>query len=244
MHNYKLIIEYDGKNFKGWQRQNSTSDTIQGILEKAIEKISGTKVNLIGAGRTDSGVSAYNQAANFKIEDPIDKGKFMRSLNAVLPDEITVKKMSEVPLNFHSRYSAKKREYRYRITIGKKSMSGKDYFRINSIPDFEKIRSFMDFVLKLKYFKALCRNKDDKSCFLCNVMKFTCKYYKTKREIIFTIAANRFLHSMVRAILGLALEIGRGKIILKNVKEKIKKGEKFLIPYLPANALFLNKIYY
>lgn len=244
MRNYKLTIEYDGKKFNGWQRQKNTDNTIQGIIESAITTITGEKINLIGAGRTDAGVSAYNQTANFRIDNEIDTEKFRYSLNAILPGEISIKNITRVPLNFHSRYSARKREYIYKLTLRKKSIEGSYYFRINSLPDFGSITGYMNFILKLKYFKALCLNKEDKNGFLCEIMKFTYKYHRQRDEIVFTIAANRFLHSMVRAIMGLALEIGKGKIILNDVKEKIIRGEKILIPYLPANALFLNKIYY
>ncbi|MCY7362569.1 MAG: tRNA pseudouridine(38-40) synthase TruA, partial [Ignavibacteria bacterium] len=115
---------------------------------------------------------------------------------------------------------------------------------INYIPDFNKIDKFIKFIKKARNFKSLCKNKDDIREFECVIFDFSYKFIKSKKEIIFTISANRFLHSMVRAIIGSALEIGRGKEDLINVIKKIEKGERLGIPYLPGNALFLNKIYY
>jgi tRNA pseudouridine38-40 synthase len=244
LYNYKLVIEYDGKNFKGWQKQKYTKDTIQEQIETAAEKILKSRIKLIGAGRTDSGVSAFNQVANFKFAEKIESQKFEYSLNSVLPDSITVKKISTVPLDFHSRYSARRREYLYKVTTRKKSIEGDYYYKTNIGINFEKIDEFFDFILKQNYFKSFCKNKEDRNNFFCKVYEIKYKHLKSKSEIIFSITANRFLHSMVRAILGCALEIGKGKIILKNIKEKIKKGEKISVYYLPANSLFLNKIYY
>ncbi|MEO8210821.1 MAG: tRNA pseudouridine(38-40) synthase TruA [bacterium] len=244
MYNYKLVIEYDGKNFKGWQKQKYSSETVQEQIETSIEKILNCKIILFGAGRTDSGVSAYNQVANFKYKQKLNFRKFIYSLNSVLPASITVKKISNVSPDFHSRYSAKKREYIYKVTTGKKSIERDYYYKASFDFDFKKIDEFFKFILKLHYFKVFCKNKEDRKNFLCKIYDIRYKNLKSKNEIIFFITANRFLHSMVRAIVGCALDIGRKKIILKNIKEKIKKGEKINVCYLPANALFLKKIYY
>lgn len=244
MYNYKLIIEYDGKNFKGWQKQKYTNDTVQGKIESSIEKILKSRIILLGSGRTDSGVSAYNQVANFKYHGKIDIKKFHYSLNSLLPDSITVKKISKVNPDFHSRYSAKKREYIYKTTNVRKSIERDYYYKTNLDLDFKKIDEFFGFILEQNYFKTFCKNKEDKNNFLCRIYEIKYKNNKSKGELIFSITANRFLHSMVRAIIGCSLDIGRNKIIFNKIKDKIKKGEKINVYYLPANALFLNKIYY
>lgn len=244
MYNYKLIIEFDGLSFNGWQKQLFTDNTVQDQIEIAIRKILKKDIKIIGAGRTDAKVSAYNQTANFFYEDKLDLKKITNSLNSVLPETIAIKNISVVSKIFHSRYSAKKREYIYKICLGKKAVSGNYYHRINYIPDFNKIDKFIKFIKKVRNFKSLCKNKDDIRKFECVIFDFRYKFIKSKKELIFTISANRFLHSMVRAIIGSALDIGRGKEDLINVIKKIEKGERLGIPYLPGNALFLNKIYY
>jgi len=244
LYNYKLTIEYDGLNFNGWQKQKYTSNTIQEQIETSIEKLLRKEIKLIAAGRTDSGVSAHNQVANFKSHDKLDIMKFAYSLNSVLPETILIKKVLNVPLNFHSRYSAKKRDYVYKVTTKKKSLGRHYYYKIGFDPDFKNIDTFFSFLKKQKNFGSLCKNGQDKKNFICEIFDLNYRQMKSKNEILFFISANRFLHSMVRAIFGCALEIGRGKIDIKNIKDKIKSGEKIPVHYLPANALFLNKIHY
>jgi tRNA pseudouridine38-40 synthase len=125
--NLKLVIEYDGKNYCGWQRQAASSKekTIQQTIEESLQVLfKGENINLIGAGRTDSGVHAYNQAANFKVSkksfEKTSAEKILASVNAILPSDIAVKKLSRAGLNFHARYSAKSRIYRYYICFEKK----------------------------------------------------------------------------------------------------------------------------
>lgn len=244
MVNYKLTIEYNGRSFNGWQKQKLTKNTIQEQIEISLEKLLKEKINLIGSGRTDAGVSALNQIANFHFEGKFDKRKLIYSLNSILPAEITIKKIQVAGPDFHARFSALKRQYFYKIGLGKRSLRNEEFFKINFVPDFIEIQKFLAFIKDQKKFRSFCKNKDDKHEFMCDITNFEFKYSKIKKEIIFTITASRFLHSMVRALIGCALEIGRGKLKLNEIKEKIKRGEKIRIPYLPANALFLNKIYY
>ncbi|MBK8380666.1 MAG: hypothetical protein IPL16_02000 [Ignavibacteria bacterium] len=244
MYNYKLIVEYDGLKFNGWQKQNYTENTIQHQIEKAIGILLKSEIKLTGAGRTDSKVSAYNQIANFYSEVKINKNIFLKSVNSILPDTVTVKKITNASADFHSRYSAKKREYLYYIATAKKSISGDHCYRINYLPDFSKIESFMEFIKSVKKFRSLCKNKTDRFEFHCDIYEFKYRYLKSKNEIIFKISASRFLHSMVRAVIGCTLDIGRGKSDPVQISKLILKGEKFRIHYLPGNALFLNKIYY
>ncbi|MEP7146119.1 MAG: tRNA pseudouridine(38-40) synthase TruA [bacterium] len=244
MYNYKLWVEYDGKSFKGWQKQKYTVNTIQEQIESSIKILLKVKVNLKVAGRTDAGVSAYEQVTNFKLPIKLDLKKFMYSLNALLPESITLKKILSVSPDFHSRYSAKKREYIYKITFMKKSICGSSYYKLNGEINFMKLDRFIHFIKKLTFFRSFCKNKEDKKNFVCYIYDFRYKVIKSKNELIFKITANRFLHSMIRAIVGCALEIGKGKIILNNLKKLIERGDKISVNYLPSTALFLNKIYY
>lgn len=244
MYNYKIVIEYDGKDFKGWQKQKYTKDTIQEQIELSIEKILKEKIKLVGAGRTDSGVNAYNQVANFYFKNKLELNKFRYSLNSVLPGSITVRKISLVSPEFHSRFSAKKREYLYKITLEKKSVNREGYYKIGYDLDLKKIDQFIKFISDQIRFTSFCKNKADKKDFICVIYDFSYKFIKSRNEIIFSITASRFLHSMVRAIIGCTMEIGRGKLTLKQIQEKVNKGEKIGAHHLPGNALFLNKIHY
>lgn len=244
MYNYKLIIEYDGREYNGWQKQKYTGNTIQECIESSIEKLLKEQIKLTGAGRTDSGVSAYNQVANFHFKEKLSKDKFKYSLNSILPDDITIKEVKNVKPEFHSRFSAVKREYLYKISFKKRSIGRFGYYRISYELDYEKIDEFIKFISKQVYFRSFCKNTEDRNNFLCRIYDFRYKYIKSRDELIFSITANRFLHSMVRSVIGCALDTGRGKIKLKDIKEKVQKGEKTGAYFLPSNALFLNKIYY
>jgi len=118
MQNYRLKIQYSGKFYAGWQIQPNVN-TVQGEIVKAINIISGTTINLIGSGRTDAGVHALGQVANFQIDKELNLFRFKHSLNSLLPDDISVSEITEVPAEFHSRFDAKKRSYLYLFTKAK-----------------------------------------------------------------------------------------------------------------------------
>jgi len=242
LYNYKLTIEYDGKDFNGWQRQKNSKNTIQETLESSLSNILRKNISVIGAGRTDSGVHALNQVANFKFARQFDNQKVLYSLNSVLPKTITIKNIKRVPLNFHARYSAQKREYQYQVTFKKRSVGADYFYKLNYKLDYRLIDEFIEILKGENSFKSLCKNQTDKNDFMCNV--FLLKYVLNKNEMIFNIIANRFLHSMVRAAIGCLVDIGRGKLDFKKTKKEFEKGDKIRALYLPGNALFLKKIYY
>lgn len=244
MFNYKLVIEYDGLKFNGWQRQKNSHNTIQEKLEEAISTVLKENIRIIGAGRTDAAVSALGQVANFKTVVDIDNGSFLHSINSILPPEITVKSIKKVPLSFHSRYSAKKREYVYQITTAKKSILRNYFCRLIYELNFSIIDDFIKHILGYRSFRSLCKAESDKHNFFCNLYVLNYKILKSKNEIYFKIVADRFLRSMVRGIIGCLIDLGRGRLDLITTKEQFDRGERIKTTYLPANALFLKKIYY
>ncbi|MBI5403616.1 MAG: tRNA pseudouridine(38-40) synthase TruA [Ignavibacteriae bacterium] len=244
MTNYRLTIEYDGVDFNGWQRQKNTKNTIQEFIESSLKSLLKHDITLIGAGRTDSGVSALNQVANFKSDAVTDKRKLIYSLNSMLPETIFIKDIKEVSPDFHSRYSAKKREYIYRISLRKKALEGRYYHRLIYNIDFRLIDRLIEVFTGYKSFRSLCKNPSDKHNFFCNVSKLDYDYRKRKEELIFRIISDRFLHSMVRGVLGCLTDVGRGRLDFEETKNAFNKGEKIKAVFLPGNALFLKKIYY
>ena len=121
MKNYMITVAYDGTRYKGWQVQKSTDDTIQGKLQKVLESMCGHPVEVIGSGRTDAGVHARNQVANFHIDDNFTENELMDGLNHYLPGDIAVTSIAQVDDRFHSRYNAKKKTYIYRINTSEQS---------------------------------------------------------------------------------------------------------------------------
>jgi len=244
LNNYKIVIEYDGSGYNGWQRQKDDSKTIQGILEDSISTLVKEKITLTGSGRTDSGVHALNQVANFKTNSELNSVNFLYSLNGMLPRDITVKKINKVKFDFNARHDAIRRDYIYQITTVKKAIYSKYFHRIYFSPDLNLINSVIPILIGYKSFKSLCRNTSDKYDFKCDVFKINFKENKSKGELYFRISASRFLHSMVRAVGGALLDIGRNKIQPQEFKDKFISGEKIKTTYLPSNGLFLSKIHY
>ena len=120
MINYKMILQYDGSRYSGWQVQGNTEQTIQGKLQSVLEKMTGEEIEIHGSGRTDAGVHAMGQVANFKLQGAYEPEEIKRYCNQYLPEDIVVLEVSEVPLRFHSRLNAVKKTYCYRIFLGEK----------------------------------------------------------------------------------------------------------------------------
>jgi tRNA pseudouridine38-40 synthase len=245
--NIKLTVEYDGSKYFGWQRQKD-KPSVQEKLESSIALLLQEKsITLNGAGRTDAGVHAYNQAANFRISktkyEKFGAKRFLHSLNAILPPDIAVKKAKRVPNDFHARYSAKGRIYKYYFAVGKRPIEGDRIFELSNSINLEKAGNFCKHLTGLHSFRSLCKNKTDDHGFNC---KIEYAGVKKKRNGIyeFEIKSNRFLHSMVRAVVGAMIKIASGRMELKEFREKFKKGDEIKIQFVPAKALFLSKVIY
>lgn len=245
--NIKIIVEYDGSAYFGWQRQKD-KPSIQQKIEDALKILfPGEKITLTGAGRTDTGVHAYNQCANFKIsaEKFRDKGilKLKYSLNALLPGDIVIKSVKKVNDKFHSRYSAKKREYIYRFSVNEHAICRNYVYFIRQEFDAGLANKFCRTIKGIHCFKALCKNREDDHDFKCKVLEAGIKR-RAAGIYEFRITANRFLHSMVRAVVGAMLKVSSGSLPHDEFTRKFKKGDEIKIQYVPSNALFLSKVTY
>jgi tRNA pseudouridine38-40 synthase len=242
MQNYKLILSYDGTDYHGWQRQPEKR-TIQGLLEENLGKITQKKITVIGAGRTDAGVHAQGQVANFKANISLKEEELLRAMNSILPGDIKVISLEKTEANFHARKMAKSKIYQYRI------------FNSPDIPPFlHRYVLYYPSPLKVEMMKKaapLFEREADFTAFSSNrllnpVRKVTSSQIEKKgREIIYTIEANGFLRYMVRTIVGTLLEIGRGKFQPENIEEIFKEQKRSLAgPTAPAQGLCLIKVIY
>ncbi|HMT12286.1 MAG TPA: tRNA pseudouridine(38-40) synthase TruA [Ignavibacteria bacterium] len=245
--NIKLVVEYDGSGYSGWQRQ-SDKPSVQEKIEKAISVLFGLQnIKLYGAGRTDAGVHAFGQAANFRVSraafEKLGIDRFQHSINAILPPDIAVKSTKIAAESFHARYSAKARIYKYYFAQGKRAVEGAKIFEVNYDIDLETAAKFCRVITGAHSFKSLCKNKTDDHDFFCMV-----EYAKLKKNrggiYELEIKANRFLHSMVRAVVGALLKTSSGKLKLSEFREKFRKGDEIKIQFVPAKALFLSKVIY
>ena len=150
MKNYKIIVQYDGTRYKGWQVQKSTDATIQGKLQMVLSKLAGHPVEVIGSGRTDAGVHANGQVANFHIEEHFSKEQLMETFWNFLPEDIAVIQIEEVDERFHSRYAAKKKTYRYHIHMGEISdvFERKYEYQYEKTLDVERMKEAASYLIR------------------------------------------------------------------------------------------------
>lgn len=242
MKNYKLIIQYDGTKYAGWQIQKN-SDTVQERITNALEILTKEKINLIGSGRTDSGVHAIGQVANFRTENEINIYRFKHSLNSMLPFDISIKAMEDVDVNFHSRFDAKKRSYFYLISVSKSPFyQNYSYFYHKKI-DIKKLNQLSKSFIGEKDYTSFSRKTPEQENKTCCVYA---AQWRTKGDItFFYIQANRYLHGMVRAITGTLLkaqELNYSESFIEEIFQSNNRDKAF--DSVPAKGLFLYKVEY
>jgi len=225
MRNIKLTIEYDGTNHAGWQVQKNAK-TIQEVLEDALRKILQRKVVLYSSGRTDSGVHAQAQVANFKSDTKLSCDSIVRALNSCLPEDIAIKKAQDVPLSFHSRFSAKSKLYRYTILNSKTRSPLARHFSCH-IPyklDIKAMRLAAKHIIGRRDFKSFQATDKIKRPSVRTIKNISIK--KPGDFIYIDVEADGFLYRMVRNIVGTLLDAGRGKIRHNDVKAVIKTCDR------------------
>ncbi len=244
MRNIKLTIEYDGKCYNGWQKQPDKLN-IQGEIEKAIYNITKEKVELIGSGRTDAGVHALGQVANFKTNSNIPIEKIPLAINSQLKSSIIIKSAEEVDERFHSRYNAKHKTYRYIINNSK---TGTALYRNLQycFPiklDVEKMKEASKFFEGEHDFKAFKSSGTSAKNSVRTIYKAVVK--EEGENIIIELTGNGFLYNMVRIISGTLLDVGLGKINPSEIPDIINsKDRQRAGKTLPAHGLYLVEVLY
>ena len=242
LRNIKLEIEYDGTDFYGWQVQPKLR-TVQGEIQDRLSTILGHKVNLIGAGRTDVGVHALGQVANFKTENLLDTESILRGLNGLLPDDIVINRVEEVELDFNARYSAKSRVYKYRVYLGRTAILRRYIWEVLYSLHLENILKATEEICGKHDFSSFCVTETTKENNICKVTSATWK--KSENELIFVIEADRFLHTMVRSLVGTLIEVGRGYLSVSDFVDIMKaKDRRKGGPTAPACGLYLVEVKY
>lgn len=248
MINIKLTLEYEGTKYYGWQRQKSLL-SIQGILEEKISQITQEKIILNGSGRTDAGVHALGQVANFKTKSSISWVKLPLILNRLLPLDIRIKKAEGVDDNFHARYSAVSKIYHYYVLNSNLNNSYLSIFLRNYVYCvYKKIN-----LEEMKKASIFLQGKHDFASFACSGSRIR-NWERIIKDIniirkgnifCFHIEADAFLYKMVRIIVGTLLEVGKGNINYLEVKKILEaKNRKMAGKTVPAKGLFLMKVKY
>lgn len=242
MRNYKLLIQYDGTSYAGWQIQEKSS-SVQATITNTIELLLKEKINLIGSGRTDSGVHAIGQVANFRTENEIDIYRFKHSLNSLLPYDISIKKMEETFEDFHSRFDAKRRTYFYLISKSKNPFfRNYSYFYHKEI-DLFNLKNLSKKILGTNDFTSFSRKNSDVENKICTV--YDANWRDLGDLIVFYIKADRYLHGMVRTIVGTllkSLESSEPENYLSEIFRSRNRESAF--EAVPAKGLFLYKVEY
>jgi len=245
MRNFKIIVEYDGAAYCGWQRQKN-GVSIQQILEDAIALIVCEKVTLIGSGRTDAGVHAINQVANFKSATLLSVEKLFWGVNSVLPPDIVVKSLNEVDINFHAQRDVKSKIYVYRICNRRlRPVLGRNYFWFIRFPlNLEMMEKAAKYLIGTHDFSCFCATGSD---IKDRVRTITGIDIKSGADdlIEITIEAKGFLKYMVRNIVGTLTEVARGKRKPQDMKEIIDSRNRNIAGVTaPACGLFLKEVKY
>ncbi len=239
---YRMDIAYDGTGYAGWQIQRN-AHTIQGEIEKALQIIFKKSIRVTGAGRTDAGVHATGQVAHFDCDDDLQAARLMRSLNGILLPTIRIKEIFETGSDFHARFSATAREYIYRIARRPTALYRHIVWQYSAPINLKAMQTAASLFTGERNFKSFCRTISEVENHTCDV-EFL-ELNETADELQFRIKANRFLHGMVRAIIGTLMDVGRGKLTKEKIEDIFKSGDRRLAGMAaPARGLTLIKVYY
>lgn len=249
----KLTIAYDGTRYAGWQIQASTQHTargtqkptLQGTLERVLTRILREPVRVVGSGRTDAGVHARAQVAHVRTRSTISRDRLLRSLNQLLPPDIAVTALQDVPATFHARFRAVRKRYGYRVFIG------------SVVPPFIRpyvhhvraplkvvtMRRELTALIGRHNFRAFARHGGAGRSTIRTLT--TARLRREGRELHFEFAGNGFLHTMVRSMVGTVLEVGRGRLPAGTVRRMLRRGARHLAgTTAPAHGLTLMSVTY
>lgn len=245
MRNFKLTIEYDGTNYFGWQRQKR-GPTIQETIESAIEKITKNGVKLIGSGRTDSGVHALGQVANFKTSTGLSAHQLQKALNSILPQDISILECSEADMTFHSQFDAKSKTYSYRI-LYRSSPSALDRLRAWHIPlilNLPEMKAASKTLIGEHDFRAFGLSTNTLKSTVREVLRLEISPGKND-NICFEIEATGFLKRMARLFVGTLIQVGRDRITVDGFRKMLESGERTKFARAaPPWGLYLKEVRY
>lgn len=249
-YNYKMIIQYDGTRYDGWQKQGTTENTIQGKLENVLSRILEEEIKIHGSGRTDTGVHAYGQVANFHTEKTEYKGEPLETalkklLEEYLPQDIRVPVVKRAGERFHSRLNARSKKYIYYIDNREilNPFQRKYSYHCPDILDITRMKEGAEFLIGEHDFAPFSSVKKTKKSTVRTIYHIEIK--EENQEIQIEIHGNGFLYHMVRIITGTLIEIGKGNFLPEDITNILEKKDKsYAGPMAPAHGLFLKEVEY
>ena len=240
---YFITFSYDGTSYHGWQIQPH-SISVQEELQKAISTLLRQTIEVVGAGRTDTGVHARKMIAHFDFETEVDCTQLVYKLNKILPRDIAVQKVEKVADDMHARFSATSRTYHYFVHMAKDPFLRAYSWQVYGEPDFELMNEAAKVLMEYRDFTSFSKVNTDTKTNDCTITE---AHWDRVGECQwrFTITANRFLRNMVRAIVGTLLEVGRGRMTIDQLRHVIEAKDRCCAgDSVPGNALFLVEVKY
>lgn len=239
---YFIELAYKGTNYNGWQFQPD-APSVQETLANALSTLLRLKIEIVGAGRTDTGVHARQMFAHFDFHEKIDGEKLTHKLNSFLPKDIAIFRIIELHDDAHARFDAISRTYEYHINTTKNAFECHDSWYFSNELNIALMNKACEILMKHHDFECFSKVHTDVNTFICSISKANWK--KNNDKLVFTITADRFLRNMVRAIVGTMINIGLEKTSLKELEEIIESKNRSKAGFsVPAHGLYLTEIKY
>lgn len=241
MQRYFIHLAYNGSNYHGWQRQPNAL-SVQEVLENCLSTLLRKPIEIIGAGRTDSGVHAKEMYAHFDFENQLSED-LVKKMNSYLSADIVIFDIINVNIEAHARFDASSRTYEYHIHTKKDPFLTSHSYLVKHTLNLEAMREASIILLKYDDFECFSKVHTDVNTFICQISEI--HWQAIEHRLIFTISANRFLRNMVRAIVGTLLEVGLGKLQVDDMHCIIQSKNRGQAGFsVPAHGLFLTKVKY
>lgn len=243
--NYRMVLEYDGSRYDGWQKQGNTEQTIQGKVEHVLERMTGQAVEVHGAGRTDAGVHALAQVANFHSDVKMKPEEVKEYLNQYLPEDIRVNTVEFTQERFHSRLHAQEKTYLYRIETGaKKQVFERKYiYGLSKTLNIKAMEQAASLLIGEHDFKSFCSNRKMKKSTVRVLNRI--EFQQQGSRVLIRYTGNGFLYNMVRILTGTLIEVGLGQRKAEELKEILEAKDRSAAGFTaPPEGLFLEQVRY
>ena len=239
---YFIQLSYNGSSYHGWQIQPNAV-TVQETIQDALSKLLNTNISITGAGRTDTGVHAFQMFAHFDVDETLDTENLTFKLNSFLPKDIAIQSIFQVNADAHTRFHAIKRSYDYKISL-KKNVFLFDYTHyVHQKLDVEKMNEAANILLEYTNFQCFSKSNTDVKTYNCKIEQ--AQWKQEGNLLIFTISADRFLRNMVRAIVGTLLNIGLSKIAVSDMHKILASKDRSEAGFsVPSKGLYLTEVLY